>query len=171
MANRLPNVTPFVGVWIETAIRGIYNWMQRVTPFVGVWIETVCYLSSFRAYRGSHPSWVCGLKLLLYGLLCLAAKSHPSWVCGLKHYQHQQRPSIDLSHPSWVCGLKRFFSMGAQVNRESHPSWVCGLKLKLFVPLRTVRYVTPFVGVWIETNTSCLFFASTFGHTLRGCVD
>ena len=34
-----------------------------VTPFVGVWIETVvpdpqhCALSS-------HPSWVCGLKLI-----------------------------------------------------------------------------------------------------------
>ena len=34
------NVTPYVGVWIET----IYNQCrlrgERVTPYVGVWIET-----------------------------------------------------------------------------------------------------------------------------------
>ena len=32
----------------------------------------------------SHPSWVCGLKLLV---VCINRKhllSHPSWVCGLK---------------------------------------------------------------------------------------
>ena len=32
----------------------------------------------------SHPSWVCGLKLVLVVILRLLAKSHPSWVCGLK---------------------------------------------------------------------------------------
>ena len=34
------NVTPFVGVWIETYYHeDTYNPVQ-VTPFVGVWIET-----------------------------------------------------------------------------------------------------------------------------------
>ena len=32
----------------------------------------------------SHPSWVCGLKLLVKVLLLVALLSHPSWVCGLK---------------------------------------------------------------------------------------
>ena len=55
-------VTPFVGVWIET------NWcdwlMARiiVTPFVGVWIETTGGEPTPPS-SGSHPSWVCGLKL------------------------------------------------------------------------------------------------------------
>ena len=30
---------------------------------------------------------------------------------------------------------------------------MCGLKQNLFVHLQPVRYVTPFVGVWIETDT------------------
>lgn len=33
----------------------------------------------------SHPSWVCGLKLLQDALLSLIrVESHPSWVCGMK---------------------------------------------------------------------------------------
>ena len=32
----------------------------------------------------SHPSWVCGLKLVLMASLLVAGMSHPSWVCGLK---------------------------------------------------------------------------------------
>ena len=35
--------------------------VSEVTPFVGVWIETITALSD--ASKGpSHPSWVCGLK-------------------------------------------------------------------------------------------------------------
>ena len=32
-----------------------------VTPFVGVWIETA-KANDMRAAGLSHPSWVCGLK-------------------------------------------------------------------------------------------------------------
>ena len=57
-------VTPFVGVWIETNLgRGDLT-SYGVTPFVGVWIET--YTQSNPATKQeSHPSWVCGLKLVL----------------------------------------------------------------------------------------------------------
>ena len=34
----------------------------------------------------------------------------------------------------------------------SHPSWVCGLKLLLCKQPLYGCCVTPFVGVWIETN-------------------
>ena len=34
-------VTPFVGVWIETSTTAKYSRGVPVTPFVGVWIETV----------------------------------------------------------------------------------------------------------------------------------
>ena len=100
-------VTPFVGVWIET-LQGkqIANlnkshpsWVcglkqehhggiikpGGVTPFVGVWIETHSELDNFSSLR-SHPSWVCGLKLVVLVTLRDTAKSHPSWVCGLKHH-------------------------------------------------------------------------------------
>ena len=33
-------VTPFVGVWIETYEERLQMQQQEVTPFVGVWIET-----------------------------------------------------------------------------------------------------------------------------------
>ena len=33
-------VTPFVGVWIETFLRSSAFGEVDVTPFVGVWIET-----------------------------------------------------------------------------------------------------------------------------------
>ena len=35
-----PNVTPFVGVWIETLMAQHIYLQTDVTPFVGVWIET-----------------------------------------------------------------------------------------------------------------------------------
>ena len=38
ITNRL--VTPFVGVWIETVIIEHLVKLEKVTPFVGVWIET-----------------------------------------------------------------------------------------------------------------------------------
>ena len=36
--------------------------------------------------------------------------------------------------------------------RLSHPSWVCGLKLSRAAPRPPLLLVTPFVGVWIETD-------------------
>ena len=74
----------------------------------------------------------------------------------------------------------------------SHPAWVCGLKLKSAKSLRKVDYVTPCVGVWIETflitESGRLGVSHPAwvcglkpprspivhrfrGHTLRGCVD
>ena len=37
---------------------------------------------------------------------------------------------------------------------SSHPSWVCGLKQVLSSAESNARYVTPFVGVWIETHNA-----------------
>ena len=65
------NVTPFVGVWIETIFRLLAYQKICVTPFVGVWIET----------QSSYYNQMSGL-------------SHPSWVCGLKHYQALQEEVI-----------------------------------------------------------------------------
>ena len=33
-------VTPYVGVWIETNVAVIASYASTVTPYVGVWIET-----------------------------------------------------------------------------------------------------------------------------------
>ena len=34
----------------------------EVTPFVGVWIETFWAMPKRKPSAESHPSWVCGLK-------------------------------------------------------------------------------------------------------------
>ena len=34
----------------------------------------------------------------------------------------------------------------------SHPTWVCGLKQRVSLQKWLVQSVTPYVGVWIETN-------------------
>ena len=36
----------------------------------------------------------------------LNMQSHPSWVCGLKLIGADSGEEIGASHPSWVCGLK-----------------------------------------------------------------
>ena len=50
----------------------------------------------------SHPSWVCGLKLLMHLCLCKNLKSHPSWVCGLKLIQ-PKIPSLKICHTLRGC--------------------------------------------------------------------
>ena len=57
-------VTPFVGVWIETRKLRSYIGVTSVTPFVGVWIETLSNMAMNIKEYPSHPSWVCGLKLM-----------------------------------------------------------------------------------------------------------
>ena len=52
----------------------------------------------------------------------------------------------------------------------SHPAWVCGLKLTLEME-SAILYVTPCVGVWIETGKTDESTAEIMRHTLRGCVD
>ena len=41
----------------------------------------------------------------------------------------------------------------------SHPAWVCGLKQYIQNYLTKIGYVTPCVGVWIETTTMRTYFA------------
>ena len=60
-----------MGVWIETSMMSRTLTPQAVTPFVGVWIETHTE-GACRRNGKSHPSWVCGLKLL-FVLRCRAA--------------------------------------------------------------------------------------------------
>ena len=119
---------------------------MSVTPFVGVWIETIpsycCLLMIL-----SHPSWVCGLKLGKPRTMRFEGRSHPSWVCGLKLVLLANLVAAILSHPSWVCGLK-------QVKKNT---------LMLFV------LVTPFVGVWIETDTQTINDVSDESHPSWVC--
>ena len=56
---------------------------DQVTPCVGVWIETSMGLIVI-VDSMSHPAWVCGLKLRNISRRKKRTMSHPAWVCGLK---------------------------------------------------------------------------------------
>ena len=98
-----------------------------VTPCMGVWIETL-ELGDYCKKIPSHPVWVCGLKLDVFGRFITLNESHPVWVCGLKHEDEWFFRFLNLSHPVWVCGLKPVLVRRSRERRRSHPVWVCGLK-------------------------------------------
>ena len=118
----------------------------------------------------SHPSWVCGLKLPWWFITDEHHRSHPSWVCGLKLPNALELAQKQVSHPSWVCGLK--LGAGVALPRyRSHTLRGCVDWNKGNGTISLVSIVTPFVGVWIETENDFILINTANGHTLRGCVD
>ena len=123
-----------MGVWIETKIWKMTNYLLMVTPFVGVWIETCQNQLAIVKHRQSHPSWVCGLKLsenfeffrlhYVTPFVGVWIETHYEnctsfeyrvtpfvgvWIETREEYLYLQ---TILSHPSWVCGLKLSYSEG-----------------------------------------------------------
>ena len=122
-------VTPYVGVWIETAIRYTEVPGCQVTPYVGVWIETV---------ETANGAFVITSLLM--------------WECGLKHSLPDEDYTDAMSLLMWECGLK---PVRVKANPNTHLSllmWECGLKLNKLPGWERATRVTPYVGVWIETH-------------------
>ena len=163
-----------------------------VTPFVGVWIETVTLVNCHRA-NVSHTLRGC-VDWNLYddGTTAGMDESHPSWVCGLKlniHYHdemdecHTLRGCVDwnlfagitdelvVSHT--LRGCVDWNDPDEEASKwigESHPSWVCGLKL--FEPsLRWQGQGHTLRGCVDWNSHYTIVGRTTSGHTLRGCVD
>ena len=121
-------VTPFVGVWIETYSLNLDKFESSVTPFVGVWIET--------AKKQTHQQnvWVTPFVGVWIEttpkLFCVHfSASHPSWVCGLKP---KRPPSKEPATRHTLRGCVDWNTVNKwQINKV---------------------WVTPFVGVWIETG-------------------
>ena len=171
------------------------DYVEEVTPFVGVWIETASTWPKKRECR-SHPSWVCGLKPLVSVYNISATWVTPFvgvWIetvtnAGLitSKNSHTLRGCVDWNTPDgslylWISvtpfvGVWIETQANGSTNRfiPSHPSWVCGLKLTFLDKMcvhfachtlrgcvdwnlcrheerKVLRRVTPFVGVWIET--------------------
>ena len=59
---KIIKVTPCMGVWIETETRALKYEDINVTPCMGVWIETYIMRLTVMRLGLSHPVWVCGLK-------------------------------------------------------------------------------------------------------------
>ena len=114
---------------------------------MGVWIET--YFVTL-TYDNEHSHTLRGCvdwNSYVWWISRWWFKSHPAWVCGLKLPCLVICPSTVKSHPAWVCGLKPY-------------------KIRAWFLL----FVTPCVGVWIETHQDRLM-SGMRSHTLRGCVD
>ena len=58
-------VAPYVGAWIETDTKALYDFNGAVAPYVGAWIETSSNPPVSTQTNVSHPTWVRGLKLLM----------------------------------------------------------------------------------------------------------
>ena len=74
----------------------------------------------------SHNS---GLNLLIYNML-LDIGSHPAWVCGLKLSTKSTKLS-DLVTPCVGVWIETILISNISGCNASHPAWVCGLKLAL----------------------------------------
>ena len=55
----ITQVTPFVGVWIETRLRIVLRLCRGVTPFVGVWIETTLIIKQTKVSQVNKYQLAC----------------------------------------------------------------------------------------------------------------
>ena len=165
-------VTPYVGVWIETplsitdeAVRsghslcGSVDWnfvaltcsmLEPVTPYVGVWIETRHPRTASDPWRGHS---LCGsVDWNLFGNSIKGPRRSHSlcgsvdWNVDFETYSGTDIKSLLM----WECGLKPSRNhRGTQSSSHS----LCGSvdwNRNISVRVRGA-YVTPYVGVWIET--------------------
>ena len=151
--------------------------LSEVTPCVGVWIETsILILLHLRMM--SHPAWVCGLKLRC-GRIWSSAFRHTlrgcvdwnnvigkrkcgEWIvtpCVGVWIETLRLPMVyTMSRSHTLRGCVDWNIIGIidwWTSDLSHPAWVCGLKLNRYVLIKQVTDVTPCVGVWIETLYQC----------------
>ena len=114
---------------------------------------------------------MCGLKLVFHNLTYLNS-CHTLRGCVDWNYPNSEQHILGSCHTLRGCVDWNFaFANGIYHEQESHPAWVCGLKHYRDYRLVDVRFVTPCVGVWIETQQVCPYKAGYWCHTLRGCVD
>ena len=80
--------------------------LLNVTPCVGVWIETSKATYKVIALSKSHPAWVCGLKLAWTGTTDRFPNVTPCVGVWIETSLPLPTSPIWQSHPAWVCGLK-----------------------------------------------------------------
>ena len=148
--RQIADVTPCMGVWIETdplvckmcalnshTLYGCVDWniqltgrsnYSKVTPCMGVWIETL------KADFGRLPRM-----------------SHPVWVCGLKHSVDWAKQLLE-SHTLYGCVDWNWAETSAKAVRGVTPCMGVWIETQRMTTAIGVQTVTPCMGVWIETN-------------------
>ena len=123
-----------------------------VTPFVGVWIETSAKNNGSNV-TGSHPSWVCGLKQRANMAYLENVKVTPFvgvWIetlnlIGLKE-QIRVTPFVGV----WIETFHTDISLLQRIVTPFVGVWI---ETPVLTSAAKSNGVTPFVGVWIETNS------------------
>ena len=78
-----------MGVWIETGNVMMTGDEEKVTPYVGVWIETAIEARVI-AWVASLLMWECGLKHTRLAVVRKDAASLLMWECGLKPNRYNE---------------------------------------------------------------------------------
>ena len=123
----------------------------EVTPCMGVWIETAWNILGNSAWK-SHPVWVCGLKLMSEGADNANSLSHPVWVCGLKHDLCVCNPDGSYVTPCmgvWIETLAQLVRAVVTLVTPCMGVWIETRRAGKRLERSTV---TPCMGVWIETR-------------------
>ena len=185
------DVTPCVGVWIETVVRyfkgsnceshtlrGCVDWntciamifqVDFVTPCVGVWIETGNVAITGVVLK-SHPAWVCGLKPITR-VLWKYSMSHTLRGCVDWNIRTMTAMYPYVVTPCVGVWIETTRSANFSFKSPCHTLRGCVDWNSYGEDLVTYEMVTPCVGVWIETTRSANFSFKSPCHTLRGCVD
>ena len=137
---------------------------------MGVCIETD-KMKRTSTKAGSHPIWVCVLKLGIVVYHTHGFQVTPYMGVCIETFSSWLNSQQMESHPIWVCVLKQEMARGRSGRLQSHPIWVCVLKLLDVHVVGRGLVVTPYMGVCIET-TPCLPAMPCFGksHPIWVCV-
>ena len=163
-------VTPFVGVWIETLDLLICLVKKYVTPFVGVWIETKECGQHLHGHNRHTLRGCVDWNSLIAGFKAARSSVTPFvgvWIETISLTKRFTPVSVTPFVGVWI---ETFLFLSYLRNITSHPSWVCGLKHATH--LISCHY-------WCHTLRGCVDWNDSDElardlercHTLRGCVD
>ena len=123
---------------------------NNVTPYVGVWIETNRKYTN-NCYLWSLLMWECGLKPLGCGKYLVEYKSLLMWECGLKLKSFLTYYFPHTSLLMWECGLKHSHHDCKRTRNAVTPYVGVWIETRESEGESEHAPVTPYVGVWIET--------------------
>ena len=101
----------------------VYN----VTPHMGVWIETL-WVYKIEVKNMSRPTWACGLKLNIKAIKWNRQASRPTWACGLKLYFFSHFLNLSMVTPHMGVWIETLTVLPMASRVSSRPTWACGLK-------------------------------------------
>ena len=118
----------------------------------------------------SHPTWVCGLKLLTLLLSSRTQRVTPYVGVWIETLTYNRIIPPGTSHPTWVCGLKPSLSR-LHRNSRSHTLRGC-VDWNTAFAVHVLENHRHTLRGCVDWNIKIVFVVTRAkSHTLRGCVD